>query len=266
MNQIPETGSSGRLRTLREYLIFDCGLGLLAGISFLWTLLALPLNLILPRKWKTLTGRIIITMGFRMYLWALSGMGACHFNLQALDILQNDSPMIIAPNHPSMLDALMVISRLPNLACILKSELVNNLFFGAGARLAGYIRNDSLRKMIRLATEDLRGGSHLLLFPEGTRTTRLPIGTVHGSIALIAKEAKVPIQTVFIETDSAFLTKGWSFFRKPSMPIHYRIRLGKRFAPPSDVRGFTVELERYFESAMTEVPFPPLYPTEAERQ
>jgi hypothetical protein len=31
------------------------------------------------------------------------------------------------------------------------------------------------------------------------------------------------VQTVFIETDSAYLSKGWPLFRKPSMPITYRI-------------------------------------------
>ncbi|MHB8248789.1 MAG: lysophospholipid acyltransferase family protein [Acidithiobacillus sp.] len=251
-----------KLRTLREYIAFYLGLGLLGGISLLWSVLALPLNLVLPRKWKKQTGRWVITMGFRMYLQALSIMGACRFDLKALDMLQGESPMIIAPNHPSLLDALMVISRMPNLACIMKAELVDNVFFGAGARLACYIRNDSLRRMIHLAVEDLHGGSHLLLFPEGTRSNRLPIGIVRGSIALIAKEARVPIQTVLIETDSAFLSKGWPFFRKPSMPIHYRIQLGQRFDPPTDVRGFTSELESYFQSALAEAKLPLLPPTD----
>lgn len=259
MSRAQESGIPGLLHNLLEYLAFYCGLGLLAGISLLWSVLALPLIFILPRKWKTRTGRLVITMGFRMYLRALSMMGACHFDMRALDGLQSESPMIIAPNHPSLLDALMVISRLRNLACIMKSELVDNLFFGAGARLAGYIRNDSLRGMIHLAVEDLHSGSHLLLFPEGTRSTRLPVGVLRGSTAMIAKRAGVPIQTVFIETDSAFLTKGWPFFRKPSMPIYYRIRLGQRFEPPTDVRAFTLELESYFQSALrkTKLPQPP---------
>lgn len=122
------------------------------------------------------TGRLVITMGFRIYLRALSIMGACRFDLKALDILQGESPMIIAPNHPSLMDALMVISRLPNLACIMKSELVDNVFFGAGARLAGYIRNDSLRGMIYLAVEDLRSGSHCCSSRKAPGATVSPSG------------------------------------------------------------------------------------------
>lgn len=187
-------------------------------------------------------------MGFRIYLRSLSIMKACYFDLSALDSLCKDSPMIIAPNHPSLLDALMVISRIPDLACVMKSKLVNNLFFGAGARLAKYIRNDSVRGMIYQAIEELHSGNHLLFFPEGTRSNRHPVGKMYSSIALIAREAQVPIQTVFIQTDSSFLGKSWPFFRKPNMPIHFRIRLGKRFDPPNDARIFTADLEDYFMS------------------
>jgi 1-acyl-sn-glycerol-3-phosphate acyltransferase len=68
----------------------------------------------------------------------------------------------------------------------------------------------------------------LLLFTEGTRTTELPGGPVQGTAGLIAKHARVPVQTVFIETNSGFLGKGWSVLWRPKMPITYRIRLGKR--------------------------------------
>jgi len=35
-------------------------------------------------------------------------------------------------------------------------------------------------------------------------------------------------------------------FRKPPMPIHYRVRLGRRFDPPQHTRHFMAELEHYF--------------------
>ena len=56
----------------------------------------------------------------------------------------------------------------------MKSELMRNILFGPGARLARYIRNDSPRQMVREAVADLRDGGILLLFPEGTRTARSP--------------------------------------------------------------------------------------------
>jgi hypothetical protein len=55
------------------------------------------------------------------------------FDMNALDALRGAPPLIIAPNPPCMRDALMVISRLPNVAWVLKSGLVNTLFTGSDA-------------------------------------------------------------------------------------------------------------------------------------
>jgi len=129
---------------------------------------------------------------------------------------------------------------------VLKADLMSNIFLGAGSRLARYIRNEPVRRMVQLASDDFVCGSHLLLFPEGTRTTSSPVNALKGSIGLIAHHARVPVQTILIETDSAYLSKGWPLFRKPPMPIHYRVRLGRRFDPPQHTRRFMAELERYF--------------------
>ena len=233
-----------------EYFALYVGLGFLAFLCIFWSLFAVILHRLLPERWGRPLGRNIIMAGFRLYIASLSLMGACRFDLRALDILRDQGSLIIAPNHPSLLDAVMVISRLPDVACILKAKLMDSILFGAGARLARYIRNDSPHGMVTQAVEDLRRGSHLLLFPEGTRTTRPPVNPFKGSLGLIANHARVPIQTVFIETDSAFLGKTWPLFRRPSLPITYRLRLGRRFDPPDNVRNFMAELERYFASEL----------------
>jgi 1-acyl-sn-glycerol-3-phosphate acyltransferase len=100
--------------------------------------------------------------------------------------------------------------------------------------------------MIRESVAHLQRGCLLLLFPEGTRTTRLPINSFVGSVGLIAKHAAVPVQTLIIETDSPFLSKGWPLFRRPDLPVVYRVRLGERFEPPQDVIAFTAALEEYY--------------------
>lgn len=242
------------LHRLYEYFALWFGLGLLGAISLTWTLLAVPLYHVLPRRWAVPLGRWASTTGFRIYLGALSLIGACRFDLSALDSLRDQGPMIVAPNHPCLLDAVMVISRLPNMACIMKVDIVDNVFLGAGARLAGYIRNDAQLSMIRQSVAELKSGSQLLIFPEGTRTTRWPVNVCKGTAALIASRAQVPIQTVFIETDSAYLGKGWPLFRRPPMPITYRIRLGRRFDPPEKAGAFTEELERYFIDELRDAP------------
>ena len=237
-----------------EYLVLFFGLGFLACLCLLWSIFAVLLHCVLPERWQRPLGRAAIMAGFRFYLVSLELTRGFRFDLHALDSLRDQGPLIIAPNHPSLLDAVMILSRLPNVACILKAALLDNLLFGAGSRLAHYIRNDSPRGMIREAVEDLRRGSHLLLFPEGTRTTRMPINACKGGIALIAARAGVPIQTVFIETDSAFLGKTWPLFRRAALPIRYRVRLGRRFVPSDNARVFTAELEHYYVAELKPLP------------
>jgi len=229
-----------------DFLVIYLGVAWLGILCLAWTPVALIIYLLLPERRGRAVGRYATMAIMRLFLGSLSLSRRFSFDLEALDALRDGPSLIIAPNHPCLLDALMVISRLPNVACVLKAELMNNIFLGAGARLARYIRNEPVRRMIRLASRDFACGSHLLLFPEGTRTTACPINPLKGSISLIALHAQVPVQTVLIETDSPYLSKGWSLFRKPPMPIHYRARLGRRFEPPLQTKRFMAELEHYF--------------------
>ncbi len=243
-------------RTLHETLRLHLGFMVLGLICLTVTLLAFPMRVVLPRVLSKRIGRRLVAAMARGYLRFLVFIGACRFDLAALDALQGGPAMIIAPNHPSLLDAVMILSRLPDAVCVMKADVVNSVFFGASARLTGYIRNTPLRTMVQLAVADLRQGNHLLLFPEGTRTTRFPVGALQGTTGLIAKNAGVPVQTVFIETNSGFLGKGWSVLWTPKMPITYRVRLGKRFDPPRHTARFVSELEEYFQSGLAHAQLP----------
>ena len=240
-----------RLLAVYDYALLYAGLAWLGFLCLGWTLISTVLHPLLPQKFATRLGRFAIMAGFRVYLGTLRLSGRCHFDLAALDTLRDEAPLILAPNHPGLLDAVMIVSRLPNVCCVMKAALMNNVFLGAGARLAGYIRNASTHRMVMQACDDFRSGSHLLLFPEGTRTVRRPVNPFTGSVGLIAKQAQVPIQTVFIESDTPFLGKGWPLWRKPAMPMHFRVRLGRRFDPPDNTRTFTAQLEHYFAEELT---------------
>src|SRR6195256_1165588 len=227
------------LKIIYEYFALYSSLTLLGLICLTWSVFALPLYLLLPQRIGTAVGRRGIMSGFRLYAWSLSVTRTYRLDLRAIDSLRGGPPMILAPNHPSLIDALLILTRHPNIVCVMKSALMRNVFLGSGSRLARYVRNDSPRQMIRESVAHLRDGAILLLFPEGTRTIRGPINSLVGSVGLIAKHAKVPVQTLVIETDSPYLSKGWPLFRRPDLPITYRVRLGRRFEPPADVPAFT---------------------------
>src|SRR5271163_4873870 len=237
-----------------EYFALYSSLTLLGLICLTWSVFALPLYFILPRRIGIAIGRRGIMSGFRIYAWSLSVTGTYRLDLRDIDTLKDGPPLILAPNHPCLIDALLILTRHPNIVCVMKSALMRNVFLGAGSRLARYVRNDSSRQMVKESVAHLLEGGVLLLFPEGTRTTRAPINCLVGSVGLIAKHADVPVQTLVIETDSPYLSKGWPLFRRPELPITYRVRLGRRFEPPSDVAAFTEQLDRYFRQALEGAP------------
>lgn len=216
----------------------------------IWSGTAVLLSCILSEAQGREVGRRVTSYGLRFYLWCLALTGAFRFDLRALDALRGAGPLVIAPNHPSLLDVVMVVSRLPDVACVMKAKLIDNPLFGGSARLSRYIRNDSFLGAPKEAVENLQAGSQLLLFPEGTRTTRPPVNRLKGGAAFVSKRSGAPIQTVLIEANSQFLSKEWPLHRIPTLPVCFHIRLGRRFLPRDNLRETLAELEAYYVSEL----------------
>ncbi|RYY97839.1 MAG: 1-acyl-sn-glycerol-3-phosphate acyltransferase, partial [Comamonadaceae bacterium] len=219
-----------------------------------WNLVAMLLHPVLPDERGRAIGRAGIAHAYRGFWAAASMCGVMRVDASCLDALRDEPGLILIANHPTMLDALLMVAHLPRSACIMKASLMRNVFLGAGARLARYIRNDSAWTMVRLAVEDLRRGGQLVIFPEGTRTTAPLLGRFLPGVTLISKVSKAPIQTVFIETDTRYLSKGWPIWRVPALPLVFRLRLGERFAAPQDSARLLAELESYFRHSMEQRP------------
>ena len=243
------------LWNMYEHFAMVVGLSALAVVCLSWSPLALALYPVLPGPLGRKLGRQAIMRSFRLYVGVLRLLCACRFDLTAIDALRDRGPMVIVANHPSLLDAVLITSRLPNAVCLMKASLMDNPLFGAGARLARYVRNDNLVGAVLRCRRELRQGAQVVIFPEGTRTLGYPVNPLNPlsrSAALMATRAAVPVQTLIIEFSSPYLGKGWPLWRKPSLPLTCRIRLGKRFEAPRDARAFTTELEAYFRAELAQ--------------
>lgn len=242
-----------------EHLAMVVGLGALAVICLAWVPLALALHPVLPRRLRVGLGRQVVMRGFQLYVGILRLLCACRFDIEAIDALRDQGPMVIVANHPSLLDAVLITSRLPNAVCVMKADIVDNPLFGAGARFAGYVRNEPPVHMVLRCREALAQGAQVVIFPEGTRTPGYPanpINPLSRTAALIAARAGVPVQTLIVEFSSPYLGKGWPLWRAPSLPLSCRIRLGGRFDAPRDPRVFTSELEAHWRTELAR-PSPP---------
>lgn len=236
---------------LYEHLAMVVGLSSLAALCLFWLPLAMLLYPVLPQATGQRLGRQTIMWGFRFYLQILTRLCACRFDLSELDGLQSEQGLVIAANHPSLIDAVLLTSRLPNAICVMKSDLMDNPLFGAAARLARYVRNDRALNVILHCREALTQGTQVVIFPESTRTRAFPCSPCTPGLGLLAKQAQASVQTVLIECSSPYLGKSWPLWRPPQLPLHFRARLGRRFPPPTDHRLFTQELDAYFQQELT---------------
>ncbi|MEO6896953.1 MAG: lysophospholipid acyltransferase family protein [Caldimonas sp.] len=241
------SADAGRPPGLRHRLLFAGVIVQLGAMSLVWSLIAPVLAVVMPKSTSGPFGRLMVSFIYRCCWTTAQAFGLMRIDAGELDTLRDEpGGLIVAANHPTMLDALVVVARLPRGVCVMKAELMRNLFLGSGARLAQYIRNDVGRGMVRDAVATLREGNQLILFPEGTRTVGATVNAFKPGIALISHLACAPIQTVVIESDSPYLTKGWPLLKAPPIPVRIRLRLGRRFEPEADHRAQLRRIEIYF--------------------
>jgi 1-acyl-sn-glycerol-3-phosphate acyltransferase len=238
------------LRGLYERCAFGAALLVFGVGGLIYTVVGPILYLVLPRRIGAALGQRVMMALFRIFVGLLHFLGLARCDLRALDALRDGPPVVIAPNHPTYLDAMLIVSRLPRAACVMKSEILHNPFLGGGARLAGYIPGDAPKDMMRKAVAALRAGQHVIFFPEGTRTVQEPVNVFKSGFAPIARLAGVPVQTVIIQTDTRYMRKGWPLLRMPEFPLVYRVRLGNRFAPREDSRALVSDVEAYFRAEL----------------
>ncbi|TDR77803.1 lysophospholipid acyltransferase family protein [Paludibacterium purpuratum] len=238
------------IHRVHQIVLFYTMLLWLGSMLLLGNLLALPL-VVAPRSLREPLVRGTISLICRTFLDGAQACGLMRLDLSALDTLNGRTHLLLVPNHPSMIDAFLVLSRVRQAVCLMKASISGNLFLGAGAHLAGYVSNRHPGRMFRQAIDSVAEGKLLMIFPEGTRTVHQPINDLQGSVALIAKKARVPLQTILITTNSPYLSKGWKIWRPPVFPLIYRAVPGEQFDADEKLELTAARLQQYFESSMT---------------
>lgn len=191
-----------------------------------WSLPEGPRRRKLARRWLYTVAQCAVRF--------LERMGILKCDLTELASLRNEAGLVLVANHPSRLDSLILAAALPRMVCVTKASIWERPILGSTLRTAGYIRHDSLLKLIAPATESLKEGCQLLLFPEGTRSRAgAEQGPFQPGFAAIAQRTRSAVQPVLIETNSPYLSQGWPFLRRPPLPMRYQIRLAPRFPAPA---------------------------------
>ena len=141
-------------------------------------------------------------------------------------------PAVYVANHPGLLDATFILSRLPDTICIFKPQIMRNPVLGPAALMGGYASGDNGVDLIRDVAARVADGRSLLIFPEGTRTVPgRTLNPLRPGFALIATRARAPIRIITVRSPADLVPKGWSWWQAPQFPSHVDIRLHGEVEP-----------------------------------
>jgi 1-acyl-sn-glycerol-3-phosphate acyltransferase len=202
-------------------------------------------------KWTRRIGQNFIHRSFAGYTLLLRFLGIIQLEFFGFEKLKKENRgYILAPNHPALWDAVLVLGKVRGLTCILKASLLHNPLLLGGAKLARFIPSTPLPTMLRQCITALQDGQNLLLFPEATRTRvkETTVNDLKGSIGIIAHKTKAPIWPVIIQTSCHYLSKGHPIWRWPDEPVRIRITLENVLepSPEADAQEIVEQLRQRY--------------------
>jgi len=185
-----------------------------------------------PRERFKKHGRRFVYSSMRFYLGVLRIIGIVEVKTDDREKLKDLNSKIIASNHPSLLDIIILLSLIPNADCIVNARLARNIVGGVIRSL--YILNSlDFDDLLKACTESLKQGNCLIIFPEGTRTPRQGKIVFKKGAARIALYSGYSILPVHIGgTDKYGLGKKdpWATFN-PTERYIYQIGMEEEIPP-----------------------------------
>ena len=178
----------------------------------------------------------IVTFGGRVFARAMSRISI----EGALDEIPRDGPLILAANHASNLDAVVVgawlIPRLGRrIHWLGKRELFDWPIVGWVAANGGVHpvdRDAADVEAFRLARRILDEGHVLFVFPEGTRSPDGTLQEARDGVAVLATRTGAPIMPIGICGSDRVWPKGQRF---PHPGGHVVVRVGRPFRPGDEL-------------------------------
>ena len=126
-----------------------------------------------PGRWALMHG---LRSYSRLTVHLMRWICGIKVEVEGLENIESHVPRIYMTNHQSYFDIFALLAYLPvDFKFITKQELMRIPLFGFSMRRAGYIgieREDPRKAVhsINEATEKIKGGASVVIFPEGTRS------------------------------------------------------------------------------------------------
>lgn len=166
--------------------------------------------------------------------WTLTRIYVRKVEIVGREHVPREGPLIVASNHLNNADPPMISLAMPRYPMFMaKQEMINWPVLGPAFRIFGAFpvrRGEADLSALRAATELVKGGAMLVMFPEGTRSRTGGMTRGHPGTALVALRTGAPVLPVAI-TGSETITWPWLFL-KPQSVKRIRVVIGEPFHLP----------------------------------
>ena len=180
-------------------------------------LFVFPLLQALPgsREQRQLRCQRAVQRCFRLYLVIIEAIGVVRMRVDGAEELREPGQLVVA-NHPTLLDAVFLISLMPQADCVAKQATWSNPFMRGVVTATGYISNDLGVELVEACAQRLRAGRSVLLFPEGTRSPKGGLGPFQRGALHVALRAGKPLRTVVLTCAPPALMRGRKWWQMPT--------------------------------------------------
>ncbi|MGN7618893.1 MAG: lysophospholipid acyltransferase family protein [Ehrlichia sp.] len=187
----------------------------------LHAIIFLPIYLILPMPLRIKYS----VHGIKVILFLCKIIDKIDYEVQGYENLPDDSPYVIASEHQSPLETLILFTTLKNPTYILKKELMYLPIFGVYFVLLKMIfinRNykvQAIKHILNATKSHIKEGRTVIIFPQGSRTLPGKEITIKPGITAIYNQLSVPIVPVAVNTGLFWPTSILSFKKRRGKAI-----------------------------------------------
>jgi 1-acyl-sn-glycerol-3-phosphate acyltransferase len=168
----------------------------------------------------------LVHLSFRFFEILMRWLGLIRVTRTGIEQLRGSGARLVIANHPTLIDVVLLIARMPQADCVVKRRHWQNWFTRGVVAGARYVPNDGGQEVVRACVDRLAAGRSLIFFPEGTRSPRNGLGRFQRGVAHIALGSGCNPIPVLIRCDPPTLMKGTRWYDVPDRPAELRIEVG----------------------------------------